>query len=321
MTEHLQDGNLTELIDDYGNIPRLKSITLGELLRYGFKPKESILTPWLPTQSLSMVHAPRGGSKTHLSLGIAYAVASGGSFLVWEALKPRGVLFIDGEMPGHALQERAQNIVRSSSKEAAAPLIFLTPDLQENGLPNLVTVEGQLAIEKFIDDSIELIIVDNLSSLLRSGRENEAESWQPIQDWLLKLRARGKSVLLIHHSNKNGGQRGTSRKEDILDTVINLKKPESYTPEQGALFEVHFEKARYLCGQEIAPFEAQLTKDAEGKLVWLTKSLSLSTHDKVIDLARDGLTQMEIAKTLGVNKSTVSRHITAAKNAGLITEV
>ncbi len=37
-------------------------------------------------------------------------------------------------------------------------------------------------------------------------------------------------------------QRGTSRREDVLDTVIQLKRPKDYEPEDGGRFEVHFTK-------------------------------------------------------------------------------
>lgn len=49
-----------------------------------------------------MIYAPRGVGKTHVALGIAYAVTSGGQFLGWQASKPRGVLYLDGEMPANA---------------------------------------------------------------------------------------------------------------------------------------------------------------------------------------------------------------------------
>ena len=42
--------------------------------------------------------------------------------------------------------------------------------------------------------------------------------------WMLAQRAAARSVLLIHHAGKGGGQRGTSRKEDVLDTVISLSR-------------------------------------------------------------------------------------------------
>src|SRR3712207_8895249 len=53
---------------------------------------------------------------------------------------------------------------------------------------------------------------------------------------------------LIHHAGKGGQQRGTSRREDALDTVIALRRPADYEPEQGARLEVHLEKARGVAG-------------------------------------------------------------------------
>ena len=109
------------------------------------------------------------------------------------------------------------------------------------GLPDLASDEGQAAIEAALGDA-KLVVLDNLSSLVRSGRENEADTWQPVQDFLLRLRRKGVSVLLIHHAGKGGQQRGTSRREDVLDTVISLRRPADYQPSEGARFEVHIEK-------------------------------------------------------------------------------
>ena len=61
--------------------PGLCVLTLSELLTREFPEREAILAPWLLTQSLSMIHAWRGVGKTHVALGIAYAVATGGKFL------------------------------------------------------------------------------------------------------------------------------------------------------------------------------------------------------------------------------------------------
>jgi hypothetical protein len=49
----------------------------------------------------------------------------------------------------------------------------------------------------------------------------------------LLLRRQGKSVFLLHHDGKGGQQRGTSKKEDVLDTVISLRRPPGYTADQG----------------------------------------------------------------------------------------
>lgn len=293
--------------------PELKVMSIHELLEHEFQAREVILSPWLITQGLSMIYAPRGIGKTHVSLGIAYAVASGGTFLGWQAEKPRGVLFIDGEMPGYALKERIANM-HTADTEVAAPLHFITPDVQIFGIPDLSTQAGQQLIEQHITDDIELIILDNLSTLVRSGRENEAESWQPIQTWALSLRARGKSVLFIHHSGKGGQQRGTSRREDVLDTVISLNRPADYTAEKGACFEVKFEKARYIHGDDVQSFEAQLITNQQGQQVWRTSKLEDSNFQKVTNLLNEGWCQQDIAEKLKLNKGTVSRYAKRARD-------
>ncbi len=95
----------------------LTAMNIKQILANPFPPLEHILAPWLTTQSLSMIYAWRGIGKTHIALGIGYAVAAGCSFLVWNAPKPRGVLYIDGEMPGIAMQERLARIAAANPHE------------------------------------------------------------------------------------------------------------------------------------------------------------------------------------------------------------
>jgi len=85
------------------------------------------------------------------------------------------------------------------------------------------------------------------------------------------------SSSIIHHAGVNGRQRGTSRRQDALDTVIALRRPADYCPLQGARFEVHFEKLRQLAGAGAAPFEAFVVSfDAESGgygIRWLAQDL------------------------------------------------
>jgi putative DNA primase/helicase len=255
-----------------------------------------------------MVHAYRGVGKTHFSLGIACAVATGSSFLRGRAEKPHGVLFIDGEMPGVVLKERIANTITGMDGEFEnVNLRIITPDLEiKYGMPDLATLEGQLRVEPYITNDIDLIVLDNISTLCGNIQENKSDTWRPIQDWLLKLRSRGKSVLLVHHDGKGGGQRGTSKKEDILDTVIQLRHPSQYSPEQGAVFEVHFMKNRGLHGEDVEPFEASLATQ-EGLAIWNTRKLEDSTIEKVKNLLADGYKQKDIAEELGVTAGRVSQ--------------
>jgi hypothetical protein len=294
-------------------------VSLMDFVTRDIPAREQILSPWLLTQSLNMLYAWRGVGKTHVALGIAYATASGGSFLKWNAKHPRRVLYLDGEMPAASMQERLRGLVAGSDNEFDPDYFRLvTPDLQTGCMPDLATTEGQKAIDEVLGDT-ELIVVDNLSSLARSGgAENDAASWLPIQPWALRQRQLGRSVLFVHHSGKGGAQRGTSKKEDILDTVLTLKRPADYNPAEGAVFEVHFEKTREMHGDEAQPFEARLQADEAGQAIWTFKSVEDSTFARVVALAKEGLSQKEIAVELDVNKSTVSRHYRHATDAGLI---
>lgn len=273
-------------------------------------PQEFLLEPWLTRQSLGMVYAWRGVGKTWFSLAVAYAVASGGKFLGWKAPKARRVLYLDGEMPAGVTQERLASIVAMAPAEAPADNFqLLTPDLNNGALPDLATVAGRTQIDAVICECApDLVVLDNLSAWIRTGeRENDAESWSPMTPWLLKLRAQGRAAFFVHQAGKGGQQRGTSKKEDLLDVVIALRRPPDYQPENGAHFEVAFEKARALAGAAVDPVEAPLVKDEAGALQWTVKAQTVSTYDRVVELAKLRLTQTEIAEELNVNKSSVCR--------------
>jgi len=201
--------------------------------------------------------------------------------------------------------------------EPSAPLKIITPDMQDMGMPDLATIEGQTDIEPHLE-GIELVIIDNISTLCRSGGESNADDWTSVQGWVLSLRARGLSVLFIHHSGKGGQQRGTSRREDILYTVINLRHAGDYNPDEGACFEIHFEKSRGIYGDDVKPFEAKLITDNAGKQEWTIKDLDECRTHKVARLLNDGVPQNEIHEMLDVTKGTVSKHKKKAKALGLL---
>jgi putative DNA primase/helicase len=147
----------------------------------------------------------------------------------------------------------------------------------------------------------------SLSTLARGLRENESDDWGGLQHWLLGLRRKKKGVLLIHHAGKGGQQRGTSRREDALDTVIALRRPSDYEPDQGARFVVHLEKARGVVGADAAPFEAKLVETGDGGLAWAWSDLAGAQHDRAADLLRDGLSVRDVADEVGMTKSAVHR--------------
>jgi hypothetical protein len=263
-----------------------------------------------------MIHAWRGEGKTMLAAGISWAIASGTEFLRWKAPEKRGVLYVDGELPADLLRDRFL-IQQSALGLHEDPMIkILSHELVQHGFLTLATPQGRKEFEGAISDDISVVVFDNLSCLY-GGAENDAEEWQEMLDLLLRLRRRGVACILIHHSGKTGKQRGTSRREDALDTVIHLRKPKGYRPGEGARFEIHFEKSRNLTGDAVEPFEAHLTTTDDGSPIWIAKSLQ-PEKDKALELMRKDLGDEEIGEVVGRERSTINRWRNNFKKSGVL---
>lgn len=295
----------------------LQPIGFSDFLQLDVPPRQMLLSPILPERSLAMLYAPRGVGKTLLSLSIGLAVAGSGSLLRWSAPKPRRVLYIDGEMPLASLQERLRAISEGLGVNIPNDgFRILAADHTENGI-SLGSGDGQKAIEPLLTD-IDLLILDNLSTLCTTGSESASDAWAPMQNWLLALRRKGVAVLLVHHAGTNGRQRGTSRREDALDTVIALRQSEDYSPEQGARFEVHFEKLRNRVDSEGAsPFEAQLVDEGDG-IRWVARDRRPSILKQATELYEHGLSVRQVAGALRISKTEAGRLRLRASDAGLI---
>jgi hypothetical protein len=314
------NSNISSLVTKALHMPPpLIGIPLDGFLSMDIPPMEFILEPWLGTRSLNMLHAKRGVGKSHVGLAIAYAVATGTTFLNWNAPKARKVVYLDGEMSAATVQARLQAIASANAcdTDLHKNLVIFTPDLHYGLMPDISNRTWHYAIKDLVRDT-ELVIVDNLSCLARSGgNENDADSWDVVAEWAMDMRRNGVAVLFMHHSGKSGQQRGTSRKEDILNVVLNLKHPADYTADMGAFFEVHFEKGRELFGDNTKAFLAKLVS-SDGVHRWEITDLEKSVFDQTVKMWQMGMSVPEIAMELDVNKSTIYRCLKRAKDEGLI---
>ena len=174
-------------------------------------------------------------------------------------------------------------------------------DQTERGI-NLSSREGQQELERHLD-GIDLLILDNLRlSYQMAVRVRDA--WLPMQNWLLRLRRKGVAVLLVHHAGVNGRQRGTSRREDALDTVIALRRPGDYSPEQGDRFEVHLEKTRSMVGEAASPFEVAVesfrTEGGKSGIRWMARDLKPSLFEQATTLFQEGRSVRQVKTILGI---------------------
>ena len=287
--------------------PSIAPLTATDFLRLEIPRREIIVSPWLPQKGTVMIYSRRGVGKTLLGLTSAYAIAAGAGFLGFHIERPRKVLYIDGEMPAQTMQERLAAIVSGFEKQPPTSEHFriLLSDLAELGLPDLGSPEGQSWIDAQVGDA-DVIFADNISTLVRSGDENEAKGWLPMQNWALRHRRQGRAVVLLHHAGKGGAQRGTSKREDILESVISLRHPEDYTPDQGARFEVHFEKCRSFYGNGAQPFEARY-EVRDGAALWTRTEIVDAERARVVAALKDGMSIREVADELGMHRSKIER--------------
>lgn len=297
-------------INEKGHFTLKDAVLSHDELMSAILPERKMLLPWLPAGGLAMVSALRGIGKTFFAMDLAIKVASGGSFLKWDVENTAGVLYLDGEMPLGDLRDRyacfgndkPENFYILSHqwywKKSEQDLTITAPTIQRE-------------MFDYLDSrpTIKLIVLDNLSSL-SNIREDKSDDWrESFLPFLIKCRRRGVAVVLVHHVNKSGEQRGTGAREDHLDASI-LLKPLGGEGNDGAQFKVEFTKCRGAYGEVLDPFSAKLIAGNDS-YAWEIGDADIKVKDRLMILIRnsgsDGVTVTEAAEELEVTKGAISK--------------
>ena len=281
-----------------------------EFMGLAFPRREMLLAPWLPNPGLAMIFAKRGEAKTFLAMSIAYAVARGEGLLGWECHKPARVLYVDGEMPGALLQERLA-MFGKPPRGTISIVSHETFNLRREKMPDLGTEEGRAVLDAIIREvKPDLVVLNSLSTLIRSGEESKGEDWAPVQEWLMKHRWRGRTMLLVHHAGKSGAQRGTSKREDTPETVIRLTKLKDVADkaDDESVYRLEFDKGRELFGLSEEPMTLRFAV-RDGRVVWSHTAVRNERLELVRQMVADNVPQADIAKELGVSRQAVSKMV------------
>jgi putative DNA primase/helicase len=307
---------VAELRDEIINAPRFTrsaasyALSMAEVLDLNVPEPQYLLKPWLETGNTAMIYARRGTFKTRLAMSVGYAIATGQELLGWEVMSPKRVLYVDGEMTTISIQRRLKLLGNATVNFRVVSSDIMLRSYQRT-LPDLGTEDGRKFLDGIIDaEAADVVILDSLSTLISSGAENEAESWAPIATWMMMHRFRGRTVIIVHHEGKSGSQRGTSKREDLLDVVVRLKAvkdgdgdaADDHDKEEGT-FELHFEKKREFMA---APMTVRLALKS-GVAEWARMSMKDALKERVAELARQGLSQKDIAKELGKSPGRISQ--------------
>lgn len=278
-------------------------------------PRERLLADWFMEGDLGFIFAPRGLGKTWLSLSIATAIADGRECGPWRAATARRVLYVDGEMPCESIRSRIEGMdgVENLSVLNHEALFHLTSNVLN--LADRATQDALTA--RMLADGASVVILDNLSCLFSGIKENEADAWESVLQWLLTLRRHRIAVVIVAHAGRNGAMRGTSRREDAAFWVIRLDVVESDARE-GARFLSRFTKDRNSQSEQPAT-QWNFTTAPDGKVT--IKTQAASTADVFRQWIEDGLTSAgDIAHQMNISKGAVSKMAQRAIEAGWLTK-
>lgn len=303
----------------------LKTRSLAALLADdSIRPRTAIFGDWLLQRGLTMLYAPTGIGKSWLSLSVACAVAGGGTIHNWSAERPVRVLYVDGEMDIADLKNRLGQIsqmVGGDPDAMGSNLELLARHDQPSDsapFPDLADPTGQEKLISIVRSKRPgLIVLDNVSTLVPVVEENAAESWNSFLSFLQRLQLLNTAVVVVHHSSKSGGYRGSSKLAVLFDNIIALATDPTALGHPGAAFRLSFEKARTLVGEHRNGTAFKLTDEG-----WITEAQVDAELLNLVQRVRnwDFRFQREIAGALGVDPATVTRMKRKAIAAGLITK-
>jgi RecA-family ATPase len=296
-----------------GNSTPLAIRPASELLEAA-APQSFVLEPILARGSAALIYGPTGVGKSFAALGLALAAASGGSFLGWTAPKPRNVLYLDGEVRPAAVAARLRLF------GPPPPSLRMWLAAQEEGQPlDLSTLEGLTRL--LADDGwwkVDLVIIDSLSSLMGGIWQRDSERWHEMAEFLRLQQQSRRSVVMVHHANRDGAMRGISRRADAVDVIMALRRPRDWQPADGARFELHLEKTRHQSGAAVAPIEAQLRTGPDGRAEWHWHRGGSAALRRAMPLFQQGMSAEAVGRAIGVSPRTAYRLQRQARERGWI---
>lgn len=276
-------------------------------------PRRRLLGAWLREGDLGYLFAPRGHGKTWLAMLIGNAIAEGCKLGAWDnGEDSRPVFYFDAEMNLPDVQDRARRIGILSPKFKWLSNEHLY--MEQAISVNIANPDHQTGLSKMLPDG-SMFVIDNLSTSQNGMRENENDDFDKIKDWLLSLRRRGITVMIVHHAGRGGEMRGGSRREDPAHWILSLRD----ASEEGARckqFVTSFSKCRNCQGRDAQPLRWTLSDDGKGITIACE---SYNGTDALLAHIRDGIgSASELAEMLGVKSGTVSKWTKKLISAGLV---
>lgn len=229
-----------------------QTINVADLLALDLPPREDLVSPWLREGESMMLYAEPGVGKSFVALALALAVAGGGRLLDrWTAPRPRRVLYVDGEMPLDDIRDRVALLMPAAGGDGEAirrNLHFMARHRQspDTAFIDLAREDSREALLTYAQENkIDLIILDNLSTLATIDDENAASAFNAPVAFLLRLKQCGLACLLVHHSNKGGkSYRGSCKIATTFEVILSVESNPKHAGETATCFKLSWKKYR-----------------------------------------------------------------------------
>lgn len=316
------DGKIINDPDDYIGL-RDCLLPAKDFTELELPKKTYYLEPIVSDSQIILLTGWRGVGKSWFAQSICDCITRGLAFGPWKAGEPANCLYLDGEMAAQDTQRRLLDINPKQEREQDL-FVYSDAYMNQNGYPkaNLLNKEWRDLMKNILlDYYIKVFAIDNIASLSGGIDENSKKDWDPINQWLIDLRFAGITPILLHHTNKDGNQRGTSAREDNIDLSIILKKPPNSGPENGADFIVSFSKTRvpYEYLKDMQDTRFTLGKDQNGQTMWTWGASKAEINKEIVRLLNSGKTYDEIHDDLKIAKGRITNVKKWAIKNGILT--
>jgi DNA-binding MarR family transcriptional regulator len=226
------------------------------------EPLEFLVNGLITKGSVNLLVGEGGSKKTWAALDLAACVAMGKPWLDFQTQQTT-VLLVDEESGPRRLKRRLFEVLNGHLAPgwAKVPIAFTSLSMLNLREPADVN-ELQLLIE---ETGAGLVIVDALADIMPGADENSVKDVQPV---FMHLRAiaesTGAAILVIHHSNKQNGYRGSTAIKGAIDLMLMVD-----SAAESKYLSFKSEKARDI---EPVTFTAVATWQLETEQFYLTAS-------------------------------------------------
>lgn len=187
----------------------------------------------------TMIHAQYGHGKSLVTMDLALAAATGRPWLETFPIAQQPVLYVDED--GNNDAELNSRLVAFQAQEGT-PLYFAL----HQGF-KIVNLRHRTEMIRWCGETgIRLVIFDSLVRL-HDLPEGSAEAMRQVNAAIKGFTLAGITVVILHHSNRRGGLRGSSEIGAGYDGIYKMEKREDGT------FRMINEKARSVGGNGVWP--------------------------------------------------------------------